>query len=46
MPSLFRFLTLLAVVAGVIYGSMVLLALLYSPTPREITVSVPLERQK
>jgi hypothetical protein len=30
--------------AGAIYGGMFLLAHLYTPSPREITVSVPLER--
>jgi hypothetical protein len=44
MPSLFRFLTIVAVIAGVIYGGMFLLASLYTPSPREITVSVPIER--
>jgi hypothetical protein len=44
MPSLFRFLTLVAIVAGVIYGGMFLLAQFYNPTPREISVSVPPDR--
>jgi len=44
MPSLMRFLALVAVVAGVLYGAMFALAQLYNPTPREITVSIPPDR--
>ena len=44
MPSLFRFLALVAVVVGVVYGAMFALAQLYHPTPREITVSIPPDR--
>lgn len=44
MPSLFRFLTLVAIVAGVIYGGMFLLAQFYNPAPREITVLIPPDR--
>ena len=44
MPSLFRFLTLCAIVIGVIYGGMFLLAQFYNPVPREITVSIPPDR--
>jgi hypothetical protein len=36
---------LVAIVVGVIYGGMFLLAQFYVPSPREITVSVPLDRQ-
>ena len=44
MPSLFRFLTLCAIVGGVIYGGMYLLAQFYNPAPREITVAIPPDR--
>jgi hypothetical protein len=40
MPSLFRFLIFVAIVAGVIYGGMYALSL-YNPPPREITVTIP-----
>jgi len=41
MPSLFRFLTLIGVVAALAYGGMFLLATWFDPKPREITVSIP-----
>jgi hypothetical protein len=41
MPSLFRFLTIVAVIGGVIYGGMYALANFVTPKPREITISVP-----
>lgn len=41
MPTLFRFLTILAVIGGVIYGGIYALANLVTPTPRELSVSVP-----
>jgi hypothetical protein len=41
MPSLFRFLTVVAVIAGVGYGVLFVLANWYEPKPREITVSIP-----
>lgn len=41
MPSLFRFLTVVAVIGGLIYGGIFALANLVDPKPREITVSVP-----
>ncbi|RWX74418.1 hypothetical protein EPK99_24855 [Neorhizobium lilium] len=44
MPTLFRFLFILAVVAGVIYGSMVALVLFVEPRERGVTVRVPSER--
>ena len=46
MPSLFRFLVLIGVLAGIGYGSMVALAVLVEPTPREMTVRIPSERMK
>ena len=41
MPSLLRFLTLVAVIGGVIYGGVYALANFVTPKPREMTVSVP-----
>lgn len=41
MPTLFRFLTIVAVIGGLIYGGLFALATLFNPTPREITVTVP-----
>lgn len=43
MPSLFQFLTLLAVIAGIGYGVLFALSRL-DPSPREITVTVPPDR--
>jgi hypothetical protein len=44
MPSLFRFLTLIGVLGGLVYGAMFMLAASFDPKPREITVSVPPDR--
>ena len=41
MPSLFRFLTVVAVICGLIYGAIFALANFVNPKPREMTVSVP-----
>jgi hypothetical protein len=41
MPSLFRFLTVGALLGGLIYGGMFVLANWFDPKPREITVSIP-----
>lgn len=41
MPSLFRFLTVVAIIGGLIYGGIFALANFVNPKPREITVSVP-----
>jgi hypothetical protein len=46
MPSLFRFLVLLGIAAGIIYAGMFALAQFYNPTLREITVSIPPDRLK
>jgi len=37
MPSLFRFLTVLAVIVGVVYGVIFALANFVNPKPREMT---------
>ncbi|MGL5168445.1 MAG: histidine kinase [Afipia sp.] len=44
MPSLFRFLTVVAIIGGLIYGGIFALANFVNPKPREITVSVPPDR--
>ncbi len=44
MPTLFRFLFILAVIAGAVYGSMVALVLLVEPREREVTIRIPSER--
>jgi hypothetical protein len=44
MPTLFRFLFILALIAGVIYGGMLALVVLVEPRDREITIRVPSER--
>lgn len=44
MPSLFRFLTAVAVIGGLIYGVIFVLATFVDPKPREITVTIPPDR--
>ena len=44
MPSLFRFLTVVAVIAGVAYGVVFALANFVSPKSREMTVTIPQDR--
>lgn len=44
MPTLFRFLTVLAMIAAAICGSMVALAVLVVPREREINIRIPSER--
>ena len=41
MPSLFRFLTVVAVIAGIVYGVVFALANFVNPKPREMTVTIP-----
>jgi hypothetical protein len=41
MPTLFRFLAVLAVIAGLAFAAMFALATLVEPEPREMTVSIP-----
>ena len=41
MPSLFRFLTVLAVIAGIVYGAVFALANFVNPRPREMSVTIP-----
>ena len=44
MSSLFRFLTVVAVLGGLIYGGIFALANFVNPKPREMTISVPPDR--
>ena len=44
MPTLFRFVTILAVLAGLAYGAMYALAVLVEPNTGEMTVRIPQER--
>ena len=41
MPTLIRFLTVVAVIGGSIYGGIFALANFFDPKPREITVTIP-----
>jgi len=41
MPSLFRFLTVVGIIAGVSYGVVYALANFVNPKPREMTVTIP-----
>jgi hypothetical protein len=40
MPSLFRFLTVVAVIVGVAYGAIFALANFVTPKPREMTLTI------
>jgi hypothetical protein len=44
MPSLFRFLFICALIAGVIYGTMVALVTFVNPLERDVTIRIPSER--
>jgi hypothetical protein len=44
MPSLFRFLTAVAVIVGIVYGAIFALANFVTPKPREMTVTIPPDR--
>ncbi len=44
MPTLFRFLFSLLVLAGIVMGSMYALATFVQPKPREITIRIPSDR--
>ncbi|KLK91955.1 histidine kinase [Microvirga vignae] len=44
MPTLFRFLLVIAVLAGLGFAAMFALATFVNPDPREITVPVPTQR--
>jgi hypothetical protein len=44
MPSLFRFLVVVGIIASLAYAGIVVLATIGEPQPREITVTVPQDR--
>ena len=41
MPTLFRFLVIVAIIGGVIYAGIFALANFVTPKPRDITVTIP-----
>lgn len=41
MPTLFKFLTFVAVIGGIVFGGMVALVTLVKPEPREMVEIVP-----
>jgi hypothetical protein len=41
MPSLLRFLAVIAILSALVYGGLYSLAHFVQPKPREITVSIP-----
>jgi hypothetical protein len=44
MPSLFRFVVVIGVIAGVVSGGLWSLAHLIEPKPREMTITIPQDR--
>ncbi len=44
MPTVFRFLIVVAVLAGLAFAGMFALATLVEPQPREMTVTIPSSR--
>lgn len=44
MPTLIRFLVIVAIIAGIVYGAMYALANFVEPRTGEITVRIPPER--
>jgi hypothetical protein len=44
MPSLFRFLAVVAIIGGLIFAGMTALAWLVKPQTREMSVTVPQDR--
>jgi len=44
MPSLFRFLMIVAVIGGMVYGVIFALANFVNPKSREMTVTIPADR--
>ena len=44
MPSLFRFLTVVALIGGIVYGVVFALANFVNPKPREMSVTIPADR--
>ncbi len=44
MPTLFRFLTVVGLAGGILYGGVYALAYLSDPKPRVITVTIPQDK--
>lgn len=44
MPTLFRFLTVIAIIAGIVYGTMYALATFVEPRTGEMTVRIPADK--
>ena len=44
MPSLIRFIVIVAVIVGIGYAAMVALAIVVEPTPREMSVRIPSDK--
>jgi hypothetical protein len=44
MPSIFRFLLVIGLMGGLVYGGIFSLAHLVEPKPREITVTIPQDK--
>ena len=44
MPSLFRFLAVCVVIVAIVYGVLFALANFVTPTPREMTATVPQDK--
>jgi hypothetical protein len=44
MPSLFRFLTVVGVIGGIVYGAIFALANFVNPKSREMTITVPADK--
>jgi hypothetical protein len=44
MPTLFRFLAVVGIIAGMVYAGIFALATLVKPQPRDITVTIPQDR--
>lgn len=44
MPSLLRFLTVVAVLAGLVYGAIFALANFVNPAPREMTITIQADK--
>ena len=44
MPSLFRFLTVVAIIGGIAYGVIFALANFVTPKPREMSFTIPADK--
>jgi hypothetical protein len=44
MPTLIRFLTVIAIIAGIVYGAMYALATFVQPKTGEMTIRIPPEK--